>query len=80
MLPQPTLIPASPRAPQLELLNYSNTPQFSNEAINFAKTNKTISYELPQPIHTVSNIDNTSQNISLSSNTSVSDSLISEFF
>ena len=58
--PSPTmLIPAPPRAPQPELFNYSNTPQFSNQPIKFANTNKTSSSELPQPIQTVSNINET---------------------
>ena len=49
-LPPTTLIAAPPRAPQPELLNYSNTPQFSTQPIKFANTDKTRSSELPQPI------------------------------
>ena len=78
-LPPPTLIPAPPQAPQLELLNYSNTPQFSTQPINFANTDKTRSSELSQPIHTVSNINDTTHDISLFSDTSISESINSQF-
>ena len=77
--PPPTFIPAPPQAPQLELLNYSNTPQFSTQPINFANIDKTISSELPQPIHTVSNFHNTRQGISLLSDTSNFDQISSQF-
>ena len=76
---QTPLIPAPPQAPQAESLNYSNTPPFSTQPINFAITNKTSSLELPQPIHTVTNIDDTPQGISLISDTSVFDPLNSQF-
>ena len=72
-LPPPVLIPAPQRAPQPELLNYSHTPQFSTQSINFANTDKTHSSELPQPIHTVSHINDTTHDISLLSDTSISD-------
>ena len=78
-LPPPTLIPAPPRAPQPELLNYSNTPQFSTQPINFANTDKTSGSDLPQPIHTVSNIHDTPHVTSLLSDTSNSDSISSHF-
>ena len=61
-----TIIPAPPRAPQSELINYSKTPQFSTQTNSFANTDKTSSSELPQPIHTVLNINDTPQDISLS--------------
>ena len=77
-LPPPTLIPALQRAPQPELLNYSNTPQFSTQPLNFANTDKTSSSELPQPIHTVSNIHDTTHDISLLSDTSNSDPISSQ--
>ena len=78
-LPPPTIIPTPPRAPQPELLNYSNTPQFSTPAINFANTDKTSSSELPQPIHTVSIIHDTKHDISLLSGTFNSDPIGSKF-
>ena len=78
-LQPPTLIPA-PRAPQPKLLSYSNTPQFSTQPINFANTDKTHSSELSQPIHTVLNINDTTHDISLLSDTSISDAISSQFF
>ena len=78
-LQPPTLLPAPPRAPQPELINYSNTPQFSTHPIIFANTDKTNCSELPQPIHTVSNIHDTPQDIILISDTSFSDPLSSQF-
>ena len=78
-LPHPTLIKAPPRAPQSELLNYSNTPQFSTQAINFANTDKISTSELPQPIRTVSNINDTTHDISLLSDTSNPDPISSQF-
>ena len=72
-------MPAPPRAPQPELLNYSNTPQFSIQPINFANTDKTSSSELPQPIHTVSNIHDTTHDISLLCDTSNSHLISSQF-
>ena len=72
-------MPAPPRAPQLEKINYSNTPQFSTETINFANTDITNSSEMPQPIYTISNINDTLQDISLISDTSISDPLSSQF-
>ena len=75
----PTLIPAPPRAPQPELLDYSNTPQLSTQPINFGNTDKTSSSELPQPIHTVSNINDATQDISLLSEYSNSDPNHSQF-
>ena len=78
-LPPPTLIPAPPRATKPEILNYSNTPQFSTQPINFANTYKTHSSELPQPIHTVSNISDTTHDNSLLSDTSISDPISSHF-
>ena len=61
------------------MLNYSNAPKFSTQHINFANTNKTHSSESPQPIHTVSNYIDTPQDISLISDTYVSDPLSSQF-
>ena len=78
-LQPPTIIPAPPRTPPPELLNYSNTHQFFTQPMNFTKTNKTHSSELPQPIHTISNIIDTPQDISLISDTSTSDPLSSQF-
>ena len=78
-LPPSTLIQAPPRAPKLEIRNYSNTPQFSTQPINIANTDKTRSSELPQPIHTVSNINDSTHDISLLSDTSNSDPFISQF-
>ena len=75
----PTLLPAPPRAPKLELLSYSNTPQFSTQPINFANADKTSSSELPQSIHTVSNINDTIHNISLLSDTFNLDPISSQF-
>ena len=75
----PTIIPAPPLAPQPELINYSNLPKFSTQPINFANTDKTSSSELPQPIHTFSNIHDTLQDISPISDTSISDPLSSQF-
>ena len=72
-------MPAPPRAPQLEKINYSNKPQFSTEPKNFANTDITISSEMPQPIYTVSNINDTLQDISLISDTSISGPLSSQF-
>ena len=74
---QPSIIPTQPRPPQPELISYSNTPQFSTQPINFANSDKTHSDELPKPIHTVSNITDTPQDISLIS--SISDPLASQF-
>ena len=67
------MIPAPPRAPQTDLLNYSNTQQFSTQPINFANTDKTHSSEMPQPIHTVSHNNDTTHDISLLSDISFSD-------
>ena len=78
-LPPPTIIQAPPRGPQPELLNYSNTPQFSTQPTNFANTDKTSSSELPQPIHTVSTINDTTHDISLLSDTSNFDPISSQF-
>ena len=78
-LPTPTMIPALPRAPQTEILTYSNTPQFPTQPINFANTDKTHCSELPQLIHTVSNINDTTHHISLLSDTSISDPISSHF-
>ena len=78
-LPPPTLIPAPPQAPQPELLNYSNTTQFSTQPIKFANTDKTSSSELPQPIRTVSNINDTTHDIRLLSDTSNPDPNSSQF-
>ena len=47
--------------------------------MNFANTDKTHGSELPQPIHTVSNISDTPQEICLISDTSISDPLSSQF-
>ena len=77
--PTPTLIQAPPRAPEPELLSYSNTTQFSNKPTIFAKTDKTHSSKLPQPIHSVSNINNTPHDISLVSDTSISNPISSQF-
>ena len=79
-LQPPTVIPAPPRALQPELIIYSNRQQFSTQPTNFANTNKTSSFELPQPVHTVSNIIDTLQDISLISYTSISNQLNSQFF
>ena len=76
---QTPLIPATLQAPQTQLVNYSNTPHFSTQPINFANTNKTSSSELQQPTHTVSNINDTPQNFSLILDTSLSDPLSSQF-
>ena len=78
-LPPSTLIPAPPREQQPELLNYSNSPQLSTQPINFANTDKTSSSEFPQPIHTVSTIDDTTHDFSLLSDTSNLDSIRSQF-
>ena len=51
----------------------------STQRINFGDTNKTSSSELAQSIYTVSNIDDTQQDISLISDTSTSDPLSSQF-
>ena len=59
-------------------MNYSNTPQFSTQPINFANTDKTHSSELPQPIHTVYNIPELSHDISLLCDSSNSDQLKSQ--
>ena len=72
-------MPAPPRAPQPELLKFSNTPQFSTQPINFANTDKTIRSELPKPIHAVSNIYDNTHDISLLSDTSNSDPIRSQF-
>ena len=77
-LQPPNILPSPSRAPQLELINYSNTPQFSAQTKNFANTDKTSS-ELPQPIHTVSNMTDTPQDFSLLSDTSNSIPLSSQF-
>ena len=71
-LSPPVLIPAPPRAPQLELLIFSNTPQFFTQPISFANTDKTHSSELSQPVHSVSNINDTTRDITLFSDTSIS--------
>ena len=55
-LQQTPPIPPPPRA-QPEQIKYSNTPHFSTLPIDFANTNKTSSSELPQPIHTASNMN-----------------------
>ena len=75
----PTIIAAPPRAPQPELVIYSNTPQFSTQPIIFANTDKANGSELPQPIHTVSKTNDTPQDIRLLSDTSISDSHSSQF-
>ena len=72
-LQPPTLIPAPPQALQTEPINYSNTPQFSTQLLNFANTDKTNSSKLPQPIHTVSTGHDILQDIRLISDTSISD-------
>ena len=77
--PSTTVVPAFPRAPQPELLNYSHTPQFFTQPINFANTDKTSSSELPQPIHSVSSIHGTTHDINLLSDTSNSDPNSSQF-
>ena len=79
-LPPPTLISAPPRAPQAELLNFSNTLQFSTKPINFANTDKTNSSQLPLPIHTVSNVHDTTYDISPLSDISNSGPNSSHFF
>ena len=76
---QTPLIPTPPQAPQPELLSYSNTPQFSTQPVHFANTDKTISSELPQPIHTVSTTKAVPQDISLISDIHNSDPLCSQF-
>ena len=76
-LQPPTIISVPPRAAQHELINYSNTPQFSTQPINFANTDKTHSSELPQPAQNISNISDTAQDISLIFDTS--DPLSSQF-
>ena len=78
-LQPPIIIPAPPREAQPEIDNYSNTPQFSTQPLNFANTDKTNCSVLPQPIHTVSNINDTPQDISLRSDTSVLDPLNCQF-
>ena len=78
-LPPPKLIPAPPRAPHPELLNYSNTPQFSTQPITSANTGKTSSSELPQPIDTLSKINDTTHDISVLSDTSNLDPNSSKF-
>ena len=79
-LQPPIIIPAQPRAPQPELINYSNTPQFSTQPINFENTDKTSSSELPQPIHNVLYINGTQQDIYFISDTSISRQFSSQFF
>ena len=74
---QTPLISAPPRAPQTEQLNYSNTPQFSTQPINFVNINKTSRSEWPQPIHAVFIIEAPPQDISLIFDTSNSDQLSS---
>ena len=78
-LQTPTIIPAQPQGPQLELIHYSKTVQFSTQPINFAKTDKTKNFELPKPIHTVSTINNIPENTTLISDTSFSDPLSCQF-
>ena len=78
-LQPPTNRPAPPRTPQPELINYSNTPQFSTQPIIFANADKTSSSELPELIHIVLNINNTPQDTGLISDTSSSDPLSSQF-
>ena len=78
-LPPTTIIPTQPRAQQTELINYSKALQFSTQPKNFANTDKTISSEWPQPIHTVSTINDIPQDISLISDTSISDPIKSQF-
>ena len=73
------IIPAPPLAPQPKLLNYSNTPQISTQPINFVRTDKIHSSELPQPIHFLSNINDTPYDISLLSDTSIPDPTNSQF-
>ena len=74
-----TIIPAPPRTSQPELINYSSTPQFSTQPMSFANIDKTSISGLPQPIHTVSNINDTLHDISLTSDTSISDPINSQF-
>ena len=62
-LQQTPLIPAPPRTPQPELIIYSLTTHFSNPPINFAITYATQSSELPQPVNTVSNKNETPPDI-----------------
>ena len=78
-LPLPTIITAPPRAPQPELLNYSNTSQFSTQPINFSNTDQNHCSELPQPIHTVPKINDTTHDISLLSDTFISDPNSSQY-
>ena len=58
---------------------YSNILQFSTPPINFANTDKTHIFELPQPIHTVSNINEPPHDFSLLSDNSISEPLSSQF-
>ena len=75
----PTIRLAPPRIPQPELINYSNTPQFSTEPIIFANADKTSSSEVPELIHIVLKINNTPHDIGLISDTSSADPLRSQF-
>ena len=75
----PTFIPVPARALQRRLIKYINTRQFSNQPKNFANTDKTNSFQLPQPNHSVSIINGTPQDISLISDTSIFDPLNSQF-
>ena len=66
LLQQKTLFMSAPlQTPQPELLNYSKTPHFFIQPINFANTDKIYIFELPQPIHTVSTKEAGPQDISL---------------
>ena len=67
-----------PRVPKPELSDYSITTQMSTQPINFAITDKTQSSELPQPIHTVSNLIEL-RDISLISECPNSEPLSSQF-
>ena len=75
-LQQTPLIPALPKVPKIELINHSNTRQFSTQRINFANVHKNQSSE--KHINTVSNF-NDPQEVSLISDNSVSEPLISQF-
>ena len=77
---QTPLKPAQPRAPQPKLPNYSITLQDSAHLIEFDKTDKTNSSELPQLINTASTIETAPQDITCISDTSSSCPLNSQFF
>ena len=74
-----TINKSKSQAPHPEIIDYSNTPKFPTQTPTFANSDKTHSSELPQPFHTVSNISDTPQDISLISDTSISDPLSSQF-